>query len=85
MCVDLEAEGRSQVRLRMPGYELTVAGRAGVVLRAGSGGCDVIGPDTTALRVGLHDPAARAGLMQRFAALRLEVAHGRLVASSPGR
>jgi hypothetical protein len=42
--------------------------------------CEVtVGPATTTLRTELPDPAALAGLMQRIAALRLEVVHVQLV------
>ena len=82
--VNLQTEGRNQVRSQMSEYEITFAGRAGTVLRAEFDDCDVtIGPDTTTLRAELPDPAALAGLMQRIAALRLEVVYVRLVASSP--
>ena len=84
LCVNLQSEGRNQVRSQMSEYEITFAGRAGAVLRAEFDDCDVtIGPDTTTLRAELPDPAALAGLMQRIAALRLEVVYVRLVASSP--
>jgi hypothetical protein len=72
------------VRSQVPEYEITFAGRAGTVLRAEFDDCDVtIGPDTTTLRAELPDPGAPAGLMQRIAALRLEVLYVRLVASPP--
>jgi len=84
LCVNLQSEGRNQVRSQMSEYEITFAGRAGTVLRAEFDDCDVtMGPDTTTLRAELPDPAALAGLMQRIAALRLEVVYVRLVASSP--
>ena len=84
LCVNLHTEGRNQVRSQISEYEITFAGRAGAVLRAEFDDCDVtIGPDTTTLRAELPDPAALAGLMQRIAALRLEVVYVRLVASSP--
>jgi hypothetical protein len=68
----------------MSEYEITFAGRAGTVLRAEFDDCEVtIGPDTTTHRAELPDPAALAGLMQRIAALRLEVVYVRLVASPP--
>jgi hypothetical protein len=67
-------------------YEITFAGQAGAVLRAEFDDCEVtIGPDTTTLRAELPDPAAFAGLMQRIAALRLEVVHVQLVAARPKR
>jgi hypothetical protein len=67
-------------------YEITFAGQAGAVLRAEFDDCEVtIGPDTTTLRAVLPDPAAFAGLMQRIAALRLEVVHVQLVAARPKR
>ena len=67
-------------------YEITFAGRAGPVLRADWDDCDVtVGLATTTLRAELPDPAAFAGLMQRIAALRLEVVHVQLVASRPKR
>jgi len=84
VCVNLQAEGRNQVRSQMSEYEITFAGRAGPVLRAEFDDCEVtVGPATTTLRAELPDPAALAGLMQRMAALRLEVVYVRLVASSP--
>ena len=67
-------------------YEITFAGQAGAVLRAEFDDCEVtVGPGTTTLRAELPDPAAFAGLMQRIAALRLEVVHVQLVASQPER
>ena len=67
-------------------YEITFAGRADPVLRAEFDDCEVtIGPVTTTLRAELPDPAALAGLMQRIAALRLEVVHVQLVAARPKR
>jgi hypothetical protein len=67
-------------------YEVTFDGRAGAVLRAEFDDCEVtVGPATTTLRVELPDPPALAGLMQRIAALRLEVVHVQLVASWPER
>ena len=67
-------------------YEITFAGQAGAVLRAEFDDCEVtVGPGTTTLRAELPDPAAFAGLMQRIAALRLEVLHVQLVASQPER
>ena len=72
------------MRSRM--YEITFAGRADPVLRAEFDDCEVtVGPATTTLRAELPDPAAFAGLMQRIAALRLEVVHVQLVASRPER
>ena len=54
------------------------------MLRAEFDDCDVIiGPGTTTLRAEFPDPAAFAGLMQRIAALRLEVVYVHLVASQP--
>ncbi|MGN6174311.1 MAG: hypothetical protein ACTHPS_15415 [Streptosporangiaceae bacterium] len=67
-------------------YEITFAGQAGAVLCAEFDDCEVtVGPATTTLRAELPDPAAFAGLMQRIAALRLEVVHVQLVASQPER
>jgi hypothetical protein len=64
-------------------YEIIFAGQAGAVLRAEFDDCEVtVGKGTTTLRAELPDPAAFAGLMQRIAALRLEVVHVHLVASS---
>ena len=72
--------------MRSQTYEITFAGQAGPVLRAEFDDCDVtVGPATTTLRAELPDPAAFAGLMQRIAALRLEVVHVQLVASRPER
>jgi hypothetical protein len=83
ICANRQAEGRNQVRSQT--YEITFAGQAGAVLRAEFDDCDVtIGPGTTTLRAELPDPAALAGLMQRLAALRLEVVHVQLVAAPPG-
>ena len=74
------------MRSQMSEYEITFAGRAGTVLRAEFDDCDVtLGPDTTTLRAELPDPAALAGLMQRIAALRLEVIHVQIVAARPKR
>jgi len=67
-------------------YEITFAGQAGAVLRAEFDDCEVtVGPATTTLRAELPDPAALAGLMQRIAALRLEIVHVQLVASRSER
>jgi hypothetical protein len=69
--------------VRSQTYEIIFAGQAGGVLRAEFDDCEVtIGKGTTTLRAELPDPAALAGLMQRIAALRLEVIHVHLVASS---
>jgi hypothetical protein len=69
--------------VRSQTYEIIFAGQAGAVLRAEFDDCEVtIGKGTTTLRAELPDPAAFAGLMQRIAALRLEVIHVHLVASS---
>jgi len=79
-----QTKGRELVRSQT--YEITFAGQAGAVLRAEFDDCEVtIGPGTTTLRADLPDPAAFAGLMQRIAALRLEVVQVQLVASPPGR
>lgn len=79
-CVNPRIEGRKQVKSLI--YEVTFAGQAGTVLQAEFDDCDVtIGPGTTTLRAELPDPAAFAGLMQRIAALRLEVVHVQRVAS----
>ena len=65
-------------------FEITFAGQAGPVLRAEFDDCEVtVGPATTTLRAELPDPAALAGLMQRIAALRLQVVHVQRVASQP--
>ena len=70
--------------MRSQTYEITFAGEAGAVLRAEFDDCEVtIRAGTTTLRTELPDPAAFAGLMQRIAALRLEVVHVHLVASAP--
>lgn len=75
-----QIEGRKQVKSLI--YEITFAGQAGTVLQAEFDDCDVsIGAGTTTLRAELPDPAAFAGLMQRIAALRLEVVHVHRVAS----
>lgn len=75
-----QMEGRKQVKSLI--YEITFAGQAGRVLQAEFDDCDVtIGQGTTTLRAELPDPAAFAGLMQRIAALRLEVVHVQRVAS----
>ena len=79
-----QTEGRTVVRSQT--YEITFAGQAGAVLRAEFDDCEVtIGSGTTTLRAELPDPAALAGLMQRIAALRLEIVHVHLVASTPDR
>ena len=63
-------------------YEITFAGQAGSVLREEFDDCEVsVGPGTTTLRAELPDQAAFAGLMQRIAALRLDVVHVHLVAT----
>jgi hypothetical protein len=73
--------GRTPVRSQT--YEITFAGQAGSVVCAEFDDCEVtIGSGTTSLRAELPDPAAFAGLMQRIAALRLEVIHVHLVATS---
>jgi hypothetical protein len=55
-------------------------------LRAEFDDCEVtLGSGTTTLRAEVTDPAALAGLMQRIAALRLEIVHVHLVASAPER
>jgi hypothetical protein len=75
-----QIEGRKQVKSLI--YEITFAGQASAVLQAEFDDCDVsIGPGTTTLRAELPDSAAFAGLMQRIAALRLEVVHVHRVAS----
>jgi hypothetical protein len=75
-----QIEGRKQVKSLT--YEITFAGQASAVLQAEFDDCDVsIGPGTTTLRAELPDSAAFAGLMQRIAALRLEVVHVHRVAS----
>ena len=75
-------QGGDSVRSHV--YEITLAGQAGPVLRAEFDDCEVtVGPATTTLRAELPDPAALAGLMQRIAALRLEVVHVQLVAARP--
>lgn len=69
-----------------PIYEITFAGEAGEGLRAQFDDCDVsVGEGATTLRAELPDPAALAGLMQRLAALRLEVMHVHLITSEPDR
>ena len=66
-------------------YNITFAGEAGEVLRAEFDDCEVsVGVGITTLRAELPDPAALAGLMQRLAALRLEVVHVQLMTSSSG-
>ena len=70
--------------MRSRTYEITVAGQTGSVVCAEFDNCQVtIGGGTTTLRAELQDPAAFAGLMQRIAALRLEVIHVHRVATSP--
>ena len=67
-------------------YEITFAGQAGPVLRAEFDDCEVtVGPATTTLRAVLPDPAALAGLIQRIAALRLEVVRVQVMAAWPKR
>ena len=66
-------------------YEIAFAGEAGEVLRAEFDDCDVsVGSGVTSLRAVVPDAAALAALVQRLAALRLEVVHAHLVATSPG-
>lgn len=79
-CVNRRIEGRKQVKSLI--YEITFDGQAGPVLQAEFDDCDVtVGPGTTTVRAELPDPAALAGLMQRIAALRLEVVHVQRAAS----
>jgi hypothetical protein len=79
-----QAEGRALVKSRT--YEVAFAGEAGAVLRAEFDDCGVtVAHGTTVLRAELPDPAALAGLMQRIAALRLEIVHVHLVAAQPDR
>lgn len=67
-----------------PRYEITFAGEAGAGLRAQFDDCDVsVSAGTTTLSAEIPDAAALAALMQRIAALRLEVVHVHLVASEP--
>lgn len=67
-----------------PRYEVTFAGEAGASLRAQFDDCDVsVSGGTTTLSAEIPDAAALAALMQRIAALRLEVVHVHLVASEP--
>ena len=80
---DQQTKGRL---VRSHVYEITFDGQAGPVLRAEFDDCEVtVGPATTTLRVELPDPPALAGLMQRIAALRLEVVHVQLVTAQPER
>ena len=66
---------RSQV------YEITFEGRAGHVLRAEFDDCEVsLGQDTTTLRVGLPDPAALWGVLDRMMELGLKLIELRPVA-----
>jgi hypothetical protein len=65
-------------------YDIAFAGEAGDVLRAEFDDCEVsVSAGTTVLHADLPDPAALAALVQRLAALRLEVLHVRRV--TPGR
>jgi hypothetical protein len=65
-----------------PNYEIAIAGEAGEGLRAQFDDCDVsVYGCTTTLRAELPDPAALAALMQRIAALRLDVVHVQLIGS----
>lgn len=65
-----------------PNYEIAIAGEVGGRLRAQFDDCDVsVGGGTTTIRAELPDQAALAALMQRLAALRLEVLHVHLIAS----
>jgi hypothetical protein len=65
-------------------YEITFAGQAGAVLRAEFDDCEIsVGPGTTTLRAELPDQGGLQGLLQRIAALRLELIHLHLVAPPP--
>lgn len=62
-------------------YEITLAGRAGPVLRAEFDDCEVsVGEDTTVLRVELPDQAALWGIIQRIMGLGLKLIELRLLA-----
>jgi hypothetical protein len=75
---------RDVAPVRSQTYEITFAGRAGVVLRGEFDDCEVtVGSGTTTLRAELPDQAAFVGLMQRIADLRLDVVHVVLVAPVP--
>ena len=66
-------------------YEIAFVGEAGGVLQAEFDDCEVsVGAGLTVLRAELPDPAALAALVQRLAALRLEVVHVRRAPSSVG-
>lgn len=67
-----------------PRYEITFAGEAGPGLRAQFDDCDVsVSAGMTTLRAEIPDSAALAGLIQRIAALRLEVVHVHRMSSEP--
>jgi hypothetical protein len=64
-------------------FEITFAGQAGRVVRAEFDDCEVsAGPSTTTLRPGLLDQCALHGLLQRIAALGLELLEVRVAAPS---
>ena len=64
-------------------YDVAFAGTAGDVLRAEFDDCEMsVGDGVTTLRAEVPDPAAFAALVQRLAALRLEVVHVRRVRPS---
>ena len=64
--------------------EITFAGQAGSIACPELDDCAVTsGTCTTTLSAEVPEPAALAGLMQRIAALRLDVIHVHLVATSP--
>ena len=66
-------------------YDIAFAGEAGEVLRAEFDDCEVsVGGGITTLRAELPDPAAFAALMQRLAALRLEVVRVHRVTATSG-
>jgi len=65
-------------------YEITLLGRAGSVVRAEFGDCQVTtGPGTTTLRADLPEPGELSVLMDRITGLGLMVIGVSLLASSP--
>ena len=67
--------------LRSQVYEITFEGRAGSVVSAEFDDCEVsVGQDTTTLRVGLPDPAALWGVLERMMELGLKLIELRSVA-----
>jgi hypothetical protein len=70
--------------MRPQTYEITFAGQAGSVVRAELDDCEVtVGRGVTTVRAELPDQGALLGLIQRIAALGLELVDMHLVAPLP--